>query len=173
MRRRWLAFASRSLSDRYDANRGRVEGRLPRAHGGSRPVCGASRLPGRMRHDLALAGRGPDRARRTGRPVYNIDPTTLKTMIRARTGLVLLKEGIVLGKWNCRDIPRFDSLYGDRTVLEAVSRTQCGERPGLAAGNAAGCAGVGIRRIYGAQKKAVTSVDSCIWLRRQTGMAPV
>ena len=41
-------------------------------------------------------------------------------MIRARTGLVLLKEGIVLGKWNCRDIPRFDSLYGDRTVLEAV-----------------------------------------------------
>ena len=55
-----------------------------------------------------------------GVPVYNIDPTTLKTMIRARTGLVLLKEGIVLGKWNCRDIPRFDSLYGDRTVLEAV-----------------------------------------------------
>ena len=55
-----------------------------------------------------------------GVPVYNIDPTTLNTMIRARTGLVLLKEGIVLGKWNCRDIPRFDSLYGDRTVLEAV-----------------------------------------------------
>ena len=55
-----------------------------------------------------------------GVPVYNIDPTTPKTMIRARTGLVLLKEGIVLGKWNCRDIPRFDSLYGDRTVLEAV-----------------------------------------------------
>lgn len=33
-------------------------------------------------------------------PVYNMDGTTLKMLIRARAGLVLLKEGTILGKWN-------------------------------------------------------------------------
>ena len=53
-------------------------------------------------------------------PVYNIDGTTLKTLIRARRGLVLLKEGTILGKWNCRDIPPFLERYDDRTPLETV-----------------------------------------------------
>ncbi len=33
------------------------------------------------------------------------DPITLKTIIRANPGLVLIKDGIIVGKWNSRDIP--------------------------------------------------------------------
>ena len=39
-------------------------------------------------------------------PVYNIDGTTLKTLIRAKNGVVALRNGVIVGKWNCRDIPR-------------------------------------------------------------------
>ena len=33
------------------------------------------------------------------------DPITLKTIIRANPGLVLIKDGLIVGKWNSRDIP--------------------------------------------------------------------
>ena len=42
-------------------------------------------------------------------------------LIRARAGLVLLKEGTILGKWNCRDIPNFERDYDGRTPLETVT----------------------------------------------------
>lgn len=35
---------------------------------------------------------------------YNIDATVLKTMLRARTGLVVLDDGVIADKRNCRDI---------------------------------------------------------------------
>lgn len=35
---------------------------------------------------------------------YNIDATVLKTMLRARTGLVVLDDGVIVAKKNCRDI---------------------------------------------------------------------
>ena len=38
-------------------------------------------------------------------PFYKTDPTALKTVIRANPGLVLLKKGTILGKWNWRDFP--------------------------------------------------------------------
>ncbi len=37
-------------------------------------------------------------------PCYNIDASTLKTMLRATTGLVVLDDGVIVGKQNCIDI---------------------------------------------------------------------
>jgi hypothetical protein len=36
-------------------------------------------------------------------PVYNLDPTTMQTMLRAKTGVVVLDNGIIVSKHNCRD----------------------------------------------------------------------
>ena len=35
---------------------------------------------------------------------YNIDATTLKTMLRAFNGMVVLNDGTIVEKRNCRDI---------------------------------------------------------------------
>lgn len=37
-------------------------------------------------------------------PVYNIDATTMITMLRAATGMVVLDHGVITAKKNCRDI---------------------------------------------------------------------
>ncbi len=39
-------------------------------------------------------------------PIYMMDETTLKTMIRSNPGLLLIKEGTVLGKWHFRDLKK-------------------------------------------------------------------
>ena len=36
-------------------------------------------------------------------PFWKTDPTVLKTMIRANPGLILLKKGTIMGKWNWRN----------------------------------------------------------------------
>jgi hypothetical protein len=54
---------------------------------------------------------------RAGYPFYNTDPTTLKTMIRANPGLMLIKGGTVMGKWNHRHLPGLEDL--EREVPEA------------------------------------------------------
>lgn len=38
-------------------------------------------------------------------PCYNIDATTMKTLLRARNGVVTLDDGTIVDKRNCRDIP--------------------------------------------------------------------
>jgi uncharacterized membrane protein YphA (DoxX/SURF4 family) len=38
-------------------------------------------------------------------PYYYVDGTVIKAMVRANPGLILLKDGVVLGKWHNNDIP--------------------------------------------------------------------
>ncbi len=45
-------------------------------------------------------------------PYFYVDGTVIKAMIRANPGLILLKEGVVLGKWHSNDIPSKDELLG-------------------------------------------------------------
>jgi len=35
---------------------------------------------------------------------YNIDATVMKTMLRAKNGLVVLDDGVIEAKYNCRNI---------------------------------------------------------------------
>ncbi len=37
--------------------------------------------------------------------IFNTDETTLKTIIRSNPGFLLIKEGVILGKWHHRDFP--------------------------------------------------------------------
>ena len=37
-------------------------------------------------------------------PFCGTDPITLKTIVRANPGIVLLKDGVIVGKWNMRDV---------------------------------------------------------------------
>jgi uncharacterized membrane protein YphA (DoxX/SURF4 family) len=41
---------------------------------------------------------------------YQADDIELKMMIRANPGLILLKDGVVMGKWHWRDIPDYKDL---------------------------------------------------------------
>ena len=41
---------------------------------------------------------------------YSADDVVLKTMVRANPGLILLKDGVVLAKWNYRDFPAYDEV---------------------------------------------------------------
>ena len=43
-------------------------------------------------------------------PYYFADGTVIKAMIRANPGLMLIKDGVVLGKWHNNDIPTKDEL---------------------------------------------------------------
>ncbi len=36
--------------------------------------------------------------------VYNVDATTMITMLRASVGMVVLEDGVIIDKKNCRDI---------------------------------------------------------------------
>ena len=52
-----------------------------------------------------LQGTGiPSFGKSTPVPCYNIDGSTLKTMLRAHTGIVVLDDGVIADKRNCRDI---------------------------------------------------------------------
>lgn len=51
-------------------------------------------------------------------PIFSSDGTALKTVIRANPGLVLIKEGVVLGQWHYRDFPKPAALKGNLLALQ-------------------------------------------------------
>lgn len=51
-----------------------------------------------------------------GAPYFLADATVLKTMIRSNPGVILLKEGVVIGKWHYNDTPLEDE------VIELLNR---------------------------------------------------
>jgi uncharacterized membrane protein YphA (DoxX/SURF4 family) len=48
---------------------------------------------------------------------YTADETTLQTIIRANPGILLLREGTILGKWNTRDAPGADEFENNMLPL--------------------------------------------------------
>jgi uncharacterized membrane protein YphA (DoxX/SURF4 family) len=46
-------------------------------------------------------------------PICTMDRTTLKTMIRSNPGLILIKEGTVIGQWHYNDFPKIDFVKKD------------------------------------------------------------
>ena len=57
--------------------------------------------------------------RRTGAeyPIYWADASMLRTMVRANPGLLLLKNGVVVGKWDSADIPDIELLPASPTRM--------------------------------------------------------
>lgn len=54
-------------------------------------------------------------------PFCTTDATTLKTIIRSNPGLVLLKNGTIIGKWSHNALPDFDNPE-DRQLLETSAK---------------------------------------------------
>ncbi|MDF1672382.1 MAG: DoxX family membrane protein [Vicingaceae bacterium] len=44
---------------------------------------------------------------------YGCDAITLKTIVRANPGVVLMKKGKILGKWNANDLPDYDVVKNE------------------------------------------------------------
>jgi hypothetical protein len=43
-------------------------------------------------------------------PMYNMDETTLKTMIRSNPGIMLIKGGTVMGKWHHKQVGKIKNI---------------------------------------------------------------
>lgn len=58
-------------------------------------------------------------------PFYTTDEITLKTMVRSNPGLILIKEGTLLEKWNHNDIPEIENLSENIThqVISEYKKT--------------------------------------------------
>ena len=58
-------------------------------------------------------------------PFCNTDATTLKTVIRSNPGLVLLKDGVVIGKWSHNNLPVID----DSQWQQPLDSLEIGHKP--------------------------------------------
>ena len=63
-------------------------------------------LTGSLDEEIAAAKEGlhPDLE------FFHADDVELKMMVRANPGLILLKDGVVMGKWHWRDVPDYEEL---------------------------------------------------------------
>ncbi len=57
--------------------------------------------------------------KRTGAeyPILWADEIMLKTILRSNPGLLLIKDGVVAGKWNVTDLPTVEEMYGSPTMM--------------------------------------------------------
>ena len=56
-------------------------------------------------------------------PYLNADEILLKTMLRANTGLLVLKDATIIGKWSAADLPRDNQLNAPMERNEALTIT--------------------------------------------------
>ncbi len=63
--------------------------------------------------------------------IYSSDEVTLKTIIRSNPGLLLLKEGSIMGKWHFNDFPSPEDLQGDLLSYAATRFRKTMEWRGL------------------------------------------
>ena len=70
--------------------------------------------------------------KRTGAeyPVYWGEKAMLRSMLRANPGLLLLKDGVVVGKWAAADIPAMEIFDGSRTAMPDVEWSFLGTMKG-------------------------------------------
>ncbi len=73
---------------------------------------------------IALTGSTPEKVKQF-RENYEIpfemfysDEITLKTVVRSNPGLILIKDGTIISKWNHRDIPQFEEVDFDRLAAK-------------------------------------------------------
>lgn len=62
---------------------------------------------------------------------YTSDDITLKTMIRSNPGVLLIKDGIILGKWSGRNLPEKD-LFENNALSKNLSKLQVAKSNGTA-----------------------------------------
>ena len=62
---------------------------------------------------------------------YTSDEITLKTMIRSNPGLILIQNGIILGKWSGRDLPDPD-LFANNPLSHCISELESAKNKGIA-----------------------------------------
>ena len=62
-------------------------------------------------------------------PFYTADNLLLKTMIRSNPGLLIVKGGKVVAKWNMNDVPEFyaDDAMGDSRVVDTLIKGVSGD----------------------------------------------
>jgi hypothetical protein len=53
---------------------------------------------------------------------YNADDVELKMLVRANPGIVLVKDGVIMGKWSAYNVPSVNDMY--KILLKQPAKTK-------------------------------------------------